>query len=389
MRVALVHDWLLGMRGGERVLESLCRMFPQAPVHTFFWRPGAVTRGIEAHQIHPSWIDRLPGVHRWHRMALPLLPAAAETLRVDPCDLVVSTSHCIAHAVRAPVGARHLCLCFTPMRYLWGMEAAYLGRGGLRGLHRVLAPPLRRWDRARAARADRIVAISEFVRRRIRRAWGIEAPVLPPPVDVARFTPLRKREDYFVLVSALVPYKRVDLAIEAFRGRREELRIAGSGPLYERLARKAPPNVRLLGWVEDEALPALFGRARAAVFPTEDEFGIAPVEAQAAGTPVIALGRGGALETVVAPGGERAATGLFFDEATPDSLRRALDRFRELEPDLDPGSIRANAERFGPEHFEAGVAEHVSELLESPAGALPGKAPRGSPQSAAGSVRVR
>lgn len=365
VRVTLVHDWLLGMRGGERVLESLCQMFPEAPVHTFFWRPDAVSPRIQRHEIRTSWIDRLPGVHAWHRAALPLLPVAAETMRLEPCDLVLSTSHCVAHAVRAPAGARHLCLCFTPMRYLWGMEGAYLDGAWVRGLHPILAPPLRRWDRARAARAERILAISEFVRERIRRAWGVEAPVLYPPVDVARFTPRKKREDYFLLVSALVPYKRVDLAIEAFRGRPERLLVAGTGPLRERLAREASSNVDFLGWVDEEALPSLVARARATVFPTEDEFGIAPVESQAAGTPVIALGRGGALETVVPPGQDRPATGLFFDRPTPGALRRALDRFGELEADLDGARIRAHAERFAPEHFQAGLARHVSELLAS------------------------
>lgn len=361
--VALVHDWLLGMRGGERVLEELCRLFPRARIYTFFHRPGAASAEIEARPIRTSPLNRLPGIERYYRATLPLLPFAAEALRLAPCDLVISTSHCVARSVRAPRGTPHLCVCFTPMRYLWGMQEAYVGRGARRLLYEALARPLRSWDRRTHTRVDRFVAISEHVRARIRAAYGRESEVIYPPVDVERFRPAEKADDYFLVVSALVPYKRIDLVVEAFRGRDEELRIAGSGPLLGRLRASAPANVRFLGWVEEERLPGLVARARALVFPTEDEFGIVPVETQAAGRPVIALGRGGAAETVVPPGTGAPPTGIWFDAQTPAALGEALDRFREIEADFEPQRLRAHAQRFAPEHFRAAILRSVAELL--------------------------
>ncbi len=361
-RVALVHDWLLGMRGGERVLEELCRLFPDAPVYAFFHEPGSVSPMIERHRITTSVLDTR-ALRRIHRATLPLLPAAVELMRVEPCDVLISTSHCVARSVRAPRGAPHVSICFTPMRYLWGMEAAYVGTGTRRALFELVAAPLRAWDRATAGRVTRFVAISEYVRERIRRAYGRESDVVYPPVDVERFVPVEKPEDYFLAVSALVPYKRIDLLVEAFRGRPEELWIAGDGPLLGALRRAAPRNVRFLGWVDEAELPLLVARARALLFPTEDEFGISAVEAQAAGRPVIALGRGGAAETVIPFGASAAPTGLWFLEQSAAAIGAALDRFREVGERFDPRAIRAHAERFGPEHFRERIGAIVDETL--------------------------
>ncbi|MEE8556417.1 MAG: glycosyltransferase [Myxococcota bacterium] len=360
-RIVLVHDWLVGMRGGERVLEELCDLLPEAPVYAFFHRPGSVSPRIESHAIHVSRLGRLPGAHRYYRQTLPLLPLAASRLQIEPCDLVISTSHCVAGSVRPPAGARHLSICFSPMRYVWGMEDAYVGSGVRRRAYELLAGPLRAWDRSTASRVHRFVAISEYVRERIKRAYKRSSDVVYPPVDTERFMPAEKPEDYLLVVSALVPYKRVDLVIEACRGRSEELWIAGDGPLRARLRRTAPPNVRFLGWVPDALLPGIVARARALVFPTEDEFGIAPVEAQASGRPVIALARGGARETVIPPGVERAPTGLWFHEQTPEALSDALDRFRELEGLFDPAAIRANACRFSRARFRESILRIIEE----------------------------
>jgi glycosyltransferase involved in cell wall biosynthesis len=302
-------------------------------------------------------------VERYYRATLPLLPLAAEALRLEPCDLVISTSHCVARSVRPPPGTPHLCVCFTPMRYLWGMQEAYVGNGARRLLYETLARPLRVWDRRTHPRVDRFVAISQHVRRRIREAYGREAEVIYPPVDVERFRPAEKPDDYFLVVSALVPYKRIDLAVEAFRGRDEELVVAGSGPLLARLRRSAPPNVRFLGWVEEGRLPSLLARARALVFPTEDEFGIVPVEAQAAGRPVIALGRGGAAETVVPPGGGAPPTGIWFETQSPAALADALDRFRDVESIFEPERIREHARRFSPARFRGEILHSIGRLL--------------------------
>ncbi len=363
-RVALVHDWLLGMRGGERVLEELCRLFPDAPVYAFFHEPGAVSAEIERHRIRTSPLDRR-ALRRVHRATLPLLPLAVELLRVEPCDLLISTSHCVAKAVRAPRGAPHLSICFTPMRYVWGMEAAYAGTRARRALLELGAAPLRAWDRATASRVTRFVAISGYVRERIRLAYGRESDIVYPPVDVERFRPVAHPEGYFLAVSALVPYKRIDLLVEAFRGRPEELWIAGDGPLLGALRRSAPRNVRFLGWVAEDEVPGLMARARALLFPTEDEFGITAVEAQAAGRPVIALGRGGAAETVVPLGASDAPTGLWFGEQSAAAISAALDRFREVAARFEPSAIRKHAERFAPGRFRERIGAIVEELLRA------------------------
>lgn len=374
------------MRGGERVLEELCRLFPDAPLHVFFHEPGAVSGTIERQRIRTSSLDSLPGARRIHRWMLPLLPIAAESMRVEPCDLLISTSHCVARAVRPPGGARHLSICFTPMRYVWGMQGAYVGRGARRALLELAAAPLRAWDRGTQGRVTRFVAISEYVRARIRRAYGRDSDVVYPPVDVARFQPVPAGADHFLAVSALVPYKRIDLLLDAFRGRREELWIAGGGPLLASLRRAAPPNVRLLGWVDDAALPGIVARARALLFPTEDEFGIAAVEAQAAGRPVIALGRGGAAETVVPVGSSPAPTGIWFFEQNAAAIREALDRFAEFESRFDPRAIRAHAERFAPERFRERILSIVGELQSA---AAPGSATQGGFASDVGFVAAR
>jgi glycosyltransferase involved in cell wall biosynthesis len=360
--VVLVHDWLVGMRGGERVLEELCRLFPNAPLYTFFHCRGSVSTEIERHPIRTSLLNRLPGVHRYYRFTLPLLPFSASRLRIEPCDLVISTSHCVARSVRAPSGARHLCICLTPMRYVWGMEEAYFGHGWRRRAYELMARPLRRWDRRTESRVDRFVAISEYVRKRIARVYGRESQVVYPPVDTDRFQPVEKPEDYFLVVSALVPYKRVDIVVEAFRARSEELWVVGDGPLLSRLRATAPRNVRFLGRVDDDALPGTVARCRALIFPTEDEFGIVPVEAQAAGRPVIALGRGGARETVVPIGSDRPPTGIWFSEQSPGAVSGAVDHFLQTESVFGPTQSRAHALSFSSKRFQSGVRRAIEEL---------------------------
>lgn len=345
-------------------------MFPDAPVHVFFHEPGAVAEAIECHRIRTSPLNAIPGVRRVHRWMLPVLPIAAELMRVEPCDVLISTSHCVARAVRAPHGAPHVSICFTPMRYIWGLQEAYVGRGARRALFEIGARPLRAWDRRTQHRVTHFVAISEYVRARIRHNYGRDAELVYPPVDVERFRPVEETEGYFLAVSALVPYKRIDLLLDAFRGRPEELWIAGSGPLLKSLLRAAPRNVRLLGWVDEAKLPGIVARARALMFPTEDEFGITAVEAQAAGRPVIALGRGGAAETVVPIGSGAPPTGLWFMEQTVAAIQDALDRFREIEPLFDPRAIRANAERFAPGHFRARINSIIRNVLAQRAESL-------------------
>ena len=357
MRVALVHDWLTGMRGGERVLEALCTLFPDADIHTLIHVPGRASPGIESHRIVSSPLSRIPGVARHYRKLLPLFPWAVGRMDLRGYDLVISSSHAFAKGVRVEPGTPHVCYCFTPMRYVWDQVDAYLGGRALRLLSAPLVGALRRWDRRTSSpeRITRVLAISETVRTRVREHWGRDASVLYPPVGVERIHPDgRAPEAWFLLVSAFVPYKRDALAVDAFRGLDAELRVVGDGPMRRAVEAHAPPNVRFLGRVSDAALAHLYARCRALVHPQEEDFGIIALEAQAAGRPVVAYGAGGARETVVPANGSadgRAPTGRFFQEPTAESLRAALRSFRLEEKRFVPAAIRRHAERFSTERF--------------------------------------
>ena len=361
-RVVLVHDWLTGMRGGEKVLESLCRLFPDAPLVTLVHARGSVSPLIEARPIRTSIVQRLPGAARWYRHYLPLFPLAVELLDFDAADLVISTSHCAAKSVVRSGRAFHVCYCHSPMRYAWDQFDAYfgparLGRWRSAAMRRVMAG-LARWDRDTAHRVDRFLANSEHVAGRIARYYNRSATVLYPPVDTRFFTPGGGAPaSFFLVVSALVPYKRIDLAIAAAARLGVPLTIAGGGPDRPRLEAMAGPAVEFLGAVDDDTLRDLYRRCQAVVLPGEEDFGLVPVEAMACGRPVVALGRGGARETVV-PG----ETGVLVDEATPDQLAEGMDRARRQA--FDPARLRAHAETFAVDRFEAGFRTWL-------AGALP------------------
>jgi glycosyltransferase involved in cell wall biosynthesis len=383
MRVALVHDWLTGMRGGERVLEALLGLWPDAEIFTLLHVPGSVSPLIESRPIHASFVGRLPGAARRYRSFLPLFPAAIERFDLRGYDLVVSSSHCVAKGVRTG-GTPHVCYCHTPMRYVWDLYDDYFGPGRASLPVRLLMPPvaawLRRWDRRTASRVHTFIANSAHVRERIRRCYGRDAVVVHPPVDVERFRPAATREDFYLIVSALVPYKRVDLAIEAFNRLGRPLVVAGTGPELERLRRIAGPNIRFVGWLPDDEIADLYARCRAFIFPGIEDFGITAVEAQAAGAPVIAFGAGGALETVIGSDGERAdATGVFFHEPTPQALAQAVERADRAT--FDPAVLRRNAERFSLAAFQQGILDAVERLVgvEGEGGARVAAGGRASP----------
>ncbi|MEQ8762442.1 MAG: glycosyltransferase [Planctomycetota bacterium] len=367
MRVALVHDWLTGMRGGERVLEVLCRLLPEAPIFTLLHVPGSVSRIIEDRAIHTSPLQRIPGIARRYRALLPLFPWAVSRLDVRAFDLVVSVSSCVAKSVRVAEGARHICYINAPMRYAWDLRDDYFASDGLGRAKAALAGPvldaLRQWDRRTADRVHRYLTNAKNIAGKVERFYGRSAEVIPPPVrwDRFRLAPESERSDAYLVLSALVPYKCVDLAIEAFRGYGRVLEIAGDGPERARLQKSAPDNVRFLSRISDEEAAHRLARCRALIFPGEEDFGIVPLEAQAAGRPVIALGRGGALETIRPLDGEEPSTGLFFDEATPDALRAALARFEAREGAFDPRACRANALRFDEPVFEAALRRVLEE----------------------------
>ncbi|MFH1811767.1 MAG: glycosyltransferase [Pseudomonadota bacterium] len=375
LQVALAHDWLTGMRGGEAVLERLCLRYPHAPLYTLFHIPGSVSSAIEDRRIVTSILDRLPGAHRRYRQLLPLYPAAVEALDVTAFDLVVSTSHCAIKALRLGSGARHLCYVHTPMRYVYEQFDDYFGPGRASPAARLamtaLRPVLQAWDRRTAHRPTELVANSQHVAARIRRHWGREASVVHPPVAMERFAvpePGVSRDHYLVL-GALAPYKRVDLAVRAFAQLGLPLIVAGDGPEAARLQHLASPNVRFVGRVDDDEARRLYQGARALIFPGEEDFGITPLEAQACGTPVIAFGRGGALETVRGDGD--GATGVFFGESTESALIEAVRRFERVREGFDPSRLREHARRFEHTRFDAEMSallEPVEELVRQSRG---------------------
>lgn len=366
MRVALVHDWLTGMRGGERCLEVFCELFPDADLYTLLHVPGSVSPLIEGRRVVTSFIQRLPHAPRRYRSYLPLFPAAIGRFDLRGYDLVLSSSHAVAKGVRVPRGALHVCYCFTPMRYVWDLYDDYFGaRAG--GLTRVVMPPLaaalRRWDRRTAAGVRHFVAISRFIADRIRRCYGRDADVIYPPVDVARFRIEERPDDYYLVVSALTPYKRVDLAVTAATRRGRRLLVVGTGPEERRLRALAGPTVEFLGWRDDAQVAELYARCGALLFPTVEDFGIAPLEAMAAGRPVIALGQGGALETVVPPGGAAAPTGLLFSRQRADDLAEAMERFESGAIAFEPKALRRHAETFDRPLFKERMDSYLTACL--------------------------
>ncbi len=371
-RIALVHDWLTGMRGGEKCLEVLCRHCPDADLFTLLHAPGRLSRAIEAMDVRTSFLQHLPGAWRWYRYLLPIMPAAIESFRLGRYDLVVSLSHCVAKGVRPPHGVPHVCYCFTPMRYAWHMRQSYFTRTGLKGvLLEALLAWVRRWDRESAARVTHFIAISQTVRQRIRECYGRDSVVIYPPVDTDFFYPEKvRRDEYYLVVSAFAPYKRIDLAVEACRRLGRHLLIIGTGQEERRLRALAGPTIRFAGWQSNDVVRDHLRRCRALVFPGEEDFGIVPVEANACGTPVIAFGRGGAIETLVPAGGLAEPTGAFFEEQTPEALIDAIVSFELRREQFAPAACRRQAERFDRRFFERQLIEFLAEVLERPARSL-------------------
>jgi len=349
MRIALVHDWLTGMRGGEKVLEVLCERYPDAELFTLVHVPGTVSPTIERVRRHTSFIQRMPFVRKYYRQYLPFFPTAIEQFSFDRFDVVVSISHCCAKSIVRPGHTRHLCYCLTPMRYAWDQFDAYFGADRIGSIASAAMRPLMarmaRWDRDTADRVDRYVAISHYVAGRIRRYYNREATVLYPPVDTDFFHPDDTRPERFgLVVSALVPYKRIEVAIDACSRAGVPLKIVGDGPERPRLERLARGGVEFLGRLPNNTVRDLYRRAAITLLPGEEDFGIVPLEAQACGRPVVALGRGGTAETVI-PG----TTGTLVDDLSVDAFADAIAR--TIDGAFDPGAIRAHAERFSRERF--------------------------------------
>ncbi len=359
MKVALVHDWLIHMRGGEKVLESMAELYPDAVIYTLFSDRSKLSPLLQKRRIVNSFLHILPGIKNYYRWLLPILPLAIRTLVIPEADLVISSSHCVAKGIRIPKGAKHLCYCHTPMRYLWGFEGVYFDRYPLvlRALIKAVLGGLRHWDRQVNDSIDCFVSNSENVRGRIREFYGRSAEVIYPPLDASFFKPGGVAVgDYYFAVSAFVPYKRLDILIEAFNTLDRRLRVAGKGPLenkYKNLRKSE--KISFLGAVDDVTLRGLYAGARAVLFPTLEDFGIVPLEAQACGTPVIAYGRGGALESV--------KSGVFFEEQTPEAVCRAVLEFESLT--LERSQIPLKVKSFERSYFKKHLADCVGRVMSS------------------------
>ena len=375
VRVAVVHDWLVTWRGGERVLAQILRVFPDADLFALVdFLSDADRRAIGGRRATTSFLQRLPFAANGFRNYLPLFPRAVESLDVAGYDLVISSSHAVAKGARTHRGQLHICYCYTPMRYAWDMRDQYLAQTGYdRGVRGAVArhtlARLRAWDHASSERVDRFIAISRHIAGRIRRSYGRDATVIHPPVAVEPLQAPVPRAGCYVTVSQLVPYKRIELIAQAFRELPDrELVVIGEGPERARIEAAAPANVRFVGWCADPERDRWLAGARAFIFAAEEDFGIAPLEAHAFGTPVIAYSGGAAAETI--PGLDAPSpTGVLFGEQSASAIARAVREFEQNETRIRPEACRANAGRFAPERFRAELAEFVVSCTRDKIGA--------------------
>jgi glycosyltransferase involved in cell wall biosynthesis len=363
-KVAVVHDWLTGMRGGEAVLEAILELYPEADLFTLVADPYSVSRAIRSRRIVMSPLQKFPQAVQRYRHYLPLMPWAIEQLDVSRYDLVISSSHCVAKGVRKGDGARHVSYVHAPMRYMWDRFDDYFGPGRaslpVRAAAKVLRPHFQRWDRRTSQPGprgvDAWVANSAFIAARMKEFWGVDARVIHPFADLSRFDRPRTGGRSYVMIGAFAPYKRVDLAIEAFNRLKLPLLIVGGGQEEARLRRMAGPTVDFLGQLSNAAITDILSKARAFVFPGLEDFGITPIEAMASGTPVIAYGAGGALESVT------EQTGIFFREQTVDAFCAAIEEMERRHVEFDPANARARAQLFSKERFQREFRELMNQV---------------------------
>ena len=352
-RVALAHHWLVGMRGGEKVLEQICKVLPKAPIYTLVATPEKLSEALRQHTLHTSWLHRIPGAPRHYKKLLPLFPAAISSLRIkEPVDMVVSSDASVIKGLSVPDGVPHVCYCHSPPRYLWDLQEDYLKSaetGGFAGrlLFSQVAPYVREFDREAAQRVTHFIANSSFVRDRVFKYYGRKSEVIHPPVYLDEFSLSPSApEDFHLVVSQLVPYKRIELAVLAFNHLKRKLIVIGEGSERGRLEKMAGPSITFLGSQPQAVLRDHYRRCRALIFPGIEDFGITPLEAQASGRPVIAYRAGGVLETV-----KEQETGIFFDDPTPESLVAAVERLEASLGEFSPQTCRKNADHFSAERF--------------------------------------
>lgn len=358
MRTVLVHDWMVGLGGGEKVLRALHEMYP-VPIYTLIHNPKALQGTyFEKKEIHSSFIQKLPFAKKLYRNYLPFFPLAIEQFNLGDYNLILSNSHAVAKGVLTTPSQMHICYCNTPMRYAWDLYHFHLEqlKGIKKSLARVLLHKLRHWDLHSQQRVDHFIGNSKCVVKRIKKVYGRDAVAIYPPVNVDDFTISKAREDYYFTCSRLVPYKRIDLLIKAFSLMPDKkLVIIGDGPEMPKLKKMAAKNVELLGEQTDEVLKQTLARSKAFLFAAEEDFGIVAVEAQASGVPVIAYGKGGSLETVIS-----GKTGIFFPEQNPTSIIAAIQAFEKQEHTFDPLLIQSHAKAFSKERFQREMREFIN-----------------------------
>ena len=386
MKIALIHDWLTGMRGGERCLEVFCELFPEADLYTLLHIKGKTSGTIEGMRVRTSFIQNLPFAAKKYRYYLPLFPMAIEQFNLRGYDLVLSSSHCVAKGVITPPDTCHIAYIHSPMRYVWDLYHEYFGPHRTGWLVRKIIPLfvnyLRMWDVTSSHRVDYFIANSINIAGKIKKYYGREAEVIYPPVETDLFRPLNEDGDYYLVVSAFAPYKRIDLAIQAFNRLGFPLKVVGGGQEERRLKSMAGPSIEFLGWVSDKELVSLYARCKALVFPGEEDFGIVPLEAMACGRAVIAYGRGGTVETVIpvqgsrfkvqgsqltvdsSQMGEEGPTGVFFYEQTPEALMEAVKNFEKNAYIFDKVKTREHALRFDRRVFKDRIKDFIVEKYE-------------------------
>ena len=359
MRVALVHDWLTGMRGGEKVLEAFCELFPEAEIFTLFHFKGTVSALIESHKIHTSFLQGFAH-KKWYRYSLPFMPVAVESLNVKEFDLVISLSHCVAKGVKPALGAKHVCCCLSPMRYIWDRQEDYFGSQATKFPLSFITSYLRKWDKSSSSGVNHFIAISHFVEKRIEKCYQRKSEVVYPFIETSRFHKAEKIGDYYLVVSAFAPYKRIDIAIESCNHLKLPLKIIGIGQEEDRLKKIAGKTVEFLGWQSDEVVRQYLSGCKALLFCGVEDFGIVPLEAMASGRPVIAFGAGGVLETVV-----DGLTGEFFNQQTANSLIEALLRFERKSNKFDSSAIQLHVAKFDKSIFMRNVKDFLNRTVVS------------------------
>ena len=356
-KVALVHDWLTGMRGGEKCLEVLCELFPDADLYTLIHAKGELSDTIEAMPINTSFVQHLPFGVKKYRHYLPLFPMAIEQFNLEKYDLIISSSHCVAKGVKHSDSTYHLSYIYTPMRYVWDQFGVYFRQPRTSWPVRIgaefMRPYLQRWDNQSADRVDSFLSISHNVRRKVLKYYGRESQVVYPPVDLSYYSPGTQKKNYYLMIGAFAPNKRVDLSVEAFNHLKLPLKIVGSGQDEEYCKNIAGDTIDFLGSLPNEELLKLYQSARAFVFPGEDDFGITPLEAQACHTPVIAFASGGALETVT------EQTGVFFEEQNVEALIEAVEKMEQIHQDFTPEAFQKQTDRFGRERYKTEMAHAI------------------------------